>query len=187
MKTIVFAFFSAVLLIGPARAQVAARGVQLKPLAAEKEASFDDFLANLGVVNTNLNHVLDVFDAPERYTPADVAWAHRSLHGQTKLAADYIAKADDAIARTDLPKTRDTVLIAFPRIDKVENGDDGAGERQTATAEAQVLSAQYSLLNFMTAAAPPADAKKQQDRFKKSVADGHAALAQAGAAVARKP
>ena len=155
----------------------AATGLVLRPLLAIPEGDEDvsKLLANLAAVTLNLNDILNVLDAPEKRSPADVESARGLLPAQSRFADEYIPLADAALKR-DLPRSRSYAMILHPRIDLVQDGSRDAGPRELATAQEQVLASQTTLLNLkIYAKASSAD----QTRFERSLADARKALADA--------
>jgi hypothetical protein len=178
MKTLAFAL--AVAFCASSYAQSPAP-LQIKALAPERDGNFDDFLGNLGVVNQNLNLVLNVLDSPDKYSSTDQAVARQQLFTQSKLADEYIRRADVQLARTDLPQDHEKTWVSFPRISLIMEGSESTLDREIATARAQILSAQFTLLNVKVAK-PSAEPDKHLAEYEKWLADGRAALAKTAVA-----
>lgn len=148
--------------------------LRLAQLPHSDSGSIDHFLDNMAAVSSNLNGILNVHDAPERYSKGSMALAQSSLPSQIPLADDWILRADSALA-ADLPRTRKKMMIAFPRFaTRLSSGGDDP-HRRIGTAQAQILAYQYCLLNLKTAV-DPATTEEQRATWEKGLADARVRL-----------
>lgn len=145
-----FLALAAVVALGALIAYKCRRTLHLRPLVAENGGDLGALRENLGALTLNLNGVLNAIDSPGEYSWLDVRFARASLAEQSALAEAYIPKADAALKRSDLPRDLDKVGVYFPRFDLTQSGDPDAAVRKLATARAQVLACQASLLNLRT-------------------------------------
>lgn len=160
--------------------------VILRPLTPSKgDGDFSALVASAGAATLNLDDILLVLDSPEKYDPSDVVEAKKYLTSASAQAKDLIAKADVALARTDLPRTVQNPSVYFPRISMIVDGTPGANERELASARAEVLACQATLLNMRMAAKDYPDTASHQATFEKYLADSRAELQKAEAAAAK--
>lgn len=126
-------------------------GLKLEAVPPAPEGDLDALLGNLMIVSDNLYAIADVLTADRA---ADVTGA---LAAQLEVADDHIRKADAALARKDLPRNREKVMLSFPAIALHDEGSEGAEQLEAIHAKASILRAQYSLLNLRTALKPSKD------------------------------
>jgi hypothetical protein len=147
------------------------------PATAGHDAAFDAFLTSLGSENKNLNGILNTLAMPEKEPAAKVAAAREDLAPGIKRADGFIRDADAALARTDLPRDHAKVWVSLPRIGMIEEGAEGAADREIAEAQAKILACQFSLLNLRVAARPGAKSEEDAAKYRQWLAEAKTELA----------
>lgn len=161
MKSIFAGCLALALIPAAGLAAAGPAGLKLEAVSPAPDGDIDALLGNLFIVRDNLYSIADALASDPA---ADVEGA---LASQLELADDHIRKADAALARKDLPRTRKKVMISFPRIALHDEGSEGAERLEAIGRKAEILTTQYSLLNLRTAVKHSKDERELEARLAK--------------------